>query len=435
MTNRIVIVLIAALCLLITSNARAETRVTVHDFYGPSAARMRDDVVNLLEQQEGVTVISKSQIDAAAKKLNVDPYSPEGRQALSRELQLSAWMTGMIQKRAGKLKLTVVIYDGQHARVGRAQLTARNSSQLSSEVRSQLWEKSRRALLNAGAADPSEAPESATEVAAAASSSDVLVAHESESTRLHDRSSSEGGSGSSTISKGEALRAFIGIGSPYRSLAFNQPITSSLGDYQLSGAPMADLNVSFHPARFATDNWLSWFGLDAGASIALTTPTVDRNGTSFKSRYDAFHVGLRARIPVGQHYVSAFSGYAMSRFSINAPSNDVRTPSPSVDYRTLRSGLGTEIVLTDALALGLDAAWLNFLSVGDIGKWFPRATAAGFETALYGTYAMTDDIFMRLAASYQRTFFDFNSRPGDKNVAGGAVDQYLALSLGAGVKL
>jgi hypothetical protein len=351
-------------------------------------------------------------------------------------LQLSAWMTGMVQKHAGKLKLTVVIYDGaQHARVGRMQLTARNSNQLSSEVRSSLWQKSGRAIMGASAPDLNEAPGPASEVAAGSSSSDAVVAHESESTRLRDRSSSEGASGSSTVSKGEALRAFIGVGSPYRSLAFNQPITSTLGDYQLSGTPMADVNFSFHPARFVTNGWLSWFGLDARAQIALTTPTVDRNGTSFKSRYDAFHVGMRARIPVGQHYVSAFSGYAMSRFSINAPSNDVRTPSPSVDYRTIRSGLGTEIVLSDALALGLDAAWLNFLSVGEIGKWFPRATAAGFETALYGTYAMSDDIFMRVAAAYQRTFFDFNSRPGDKNVAGGAVDQYLALSIGAGVKL
>ena len=434
MTSRIVIVLTAVvLSTFIASDARAESRVIVHDFYGPSATRMRDDVVNLLERQEGVTIISKSQIEAAAKKLNVDPYSPEGRQALSRDLKLSAWMTGMVQKRGGKLKLTLVVYDGaQHARVGRAQLSGRNATQLSSEIRSRLWQRSGRAITNASAPDLSATPEP-TEVASRADM--VVTAQESQRSRLRDRAESKGSSSESTISKGEAVRAFIGIGSPYRSLAYNEPITSSLGDYQLSGTPMADLNVSFHPARFLTDGWLSWLGLDAGASIALTTPSVDRNGTRFKSRYDAFHVGLRARIPLGAHYVSAFSGYAMNRFSITAPSKDVSTPTPSVDYRTIRSGAGAEFAFTDELMVGLDAAWLNFLSVGDIGGWFPRATGAGLEVGVFGTYAMTDDIFMRAAATYQRNFFDFNSRPGDKNVAGGATDQYLALSLGAGVKL
>ena len=40
--------------------------------------------------------------------------------------------------------------------------------------------------------------------------------------------------------------------SPYRSLAYNQAITSALGDYQLSGTPMADVNLSFNPLRFVT---------------------------------------------------------------------------------------------------------------------------------------------------------------------------------------
>ena len=107
----------------------------------------------------------------------------------------------------------------------------------------------------------------------------------------------------------------------------------------------------------------------------------------------------------------------------------------SVDYRMIRSGAGAEFSLTDAIRLGLDASWLNVLSVGDIGKWFPRASAGGLEAALFATYRLTPAMYMRAAATYQRTFFDFNSQPGDKNIAGGATDQYLALSLGAGVAL
>jgi hypothetical protein len=78
---------------------------------------------------------------------------------------------------------------------------------------------------------------------------------------------------------------------------------------------------------------------------------------------------------------------------------------------------------------------LNFLSVGDIANWFPRATAAGIELSLASTYRVTGNIYTRLTAVYSRAFFDFHAQPGDKYVAGGALDQTLALALGVGVQL
>lgn len=437
MTRSIVIVLTALLWSLVaTTRVHADTRVTVHDFYGPNANRVRDDVVNLLERQSGVTIVSKGQIEDAAKKLGVDAYSPEGRKAVSRELNLSAWMTGMVQRRAGKLKLTVVVYDGaQHTRIGRAMLIGRNATQLSAEIRGHLWTKSRHAIMSAAAPGGDETdPANATAAADATKPDLVVTSADAETAHLRDKADSHGRQEGHN-STGEALRAFVGIGSPYRSLAYNQPITSTLGNYQLSGAPMADLNFSFNPARFATDSWVSWIGLDARAQIALNTPSFDRDGSQFRSRYDAFHVGLRARIPVGEHYISAFSGYGMSRFAISAENPATKSPTPSVDYRSIRSGLGAEFRVSNTVALGLDLAWLNYLSVGDIAQWFPRTTAAGLEAGLFATYAMTDSIFARAAAAYQRSFFDFNARPGDKYIAGGATDQTLAVSLGAGVQL
>jgi hypothetical protein len=270
--------------------------------------------------------------------------------------------------------------------------------------------------------------------AASESASGTRAARASSSLR-DDVSGEDDERGGKRARTGEALRAFIGLGSPYRSLSYSQPVTTSLGDYQLSGAPMLDVNVAFQPARLLTDNWLSWFGVDLRAQVALSSPTHDADGNQFSSRYDAFHVGVRARVPVGEHYVSAFSGYGMNRFGITPENREASSPTPSVDYRIVRSGLGAELALFDSFMLGMDAAWLNFLSVGDIGKWFPRATAGGLELAVFATYKVTSAIFARAGASYQRNFFDFNSRGGDKYIAGGATDQYLALSLGAGVTL
>jgi len=428
MTRNIVSLLIAALCTLVASQARADIRVTVHDFRGPNAIRVRDDVVNLLERQSGVIIISKGQIESAAKKLGVDRLSPDGRQMLARELQLSAWMTGQVQRRNGKLRLTVEVFDGaQHTRVGRAQLIGSSAAKLSAAIKDRLWQKSGPAIMEASA--PVSA--SGSDKDSAAARADIVVT-QTEADSFRDKSDSEG---SRSTGKAEVLRAFVGVGSPYRSLAYNEPVTSSLGDYQLSGAAMADINVAFHPARLLTDGWPAWFGLDARAQITLSSPTLDRDGNQFKSRYDAFHLGARMRVPLGSHYVSAFSGYGMNRLAISAQKEGVSSPTPNVDYRSIRSGLGMELALSDSLMLGLDAAWLRLLSVGEIGKWFPRASAGGVELALIGTYRTTEASFIRASAAYQRTFFDFNSRAGDKNVAGGATDQYLAVSLGMGVSL
>ncbi|MET0388931.1 MAG: hypothetical protein ABW321_23360 [Polyangiales bacterium] len=428
MTRRLLIVLPVVMCMLVVSRALAETRVTVHDFYGPNAERVRDDVVNLLEGQDGVTLVSKAEIESTAKKLGVDPFSPDGRRALSRELQLSAWMTGMVQKHLGKLKLTVVVYDGaKHTRIGRAQLVGRNATRLSAEIKHHLWRRSGTAIMQA------EAPEAPA--AKVEEPKPELNAAVSSARRLRDDGAASGGESDSWRGAGEALRAVVGIGTPYRSLAYNDAVSQVLGDYRLNGAPMIDLGLNLHPLRFMTDGWPSWFGVDVRAQIALSAPTTNRDGQQFKSRYDAYHIGLRARIPVGAHYVSAFSGYAMNRFEISPVNGSVSAPTPSVDYRTIRSGLGAELSLTDAMAIGVEGAWLNVLSVGDIGQWFPRSTAGGVELGMFATYAMTRGFYARVAAAYQRTFFDFNSQPGDKYIAGGATDQYLALSLGAGVRL
>jgi hypothetical protein len=237
-----------------------------------------------------------------------------------------------------------------------------------------------------------------------------------------------------TRKRAEAFRMALSIGSPYRKLAYSDPLSSSLGDYQLSGMPMLDLSIVYYPARSFTDGWASWFGLDLLGQFALGGGTsTDREGNSFRARYDAYRVGVRIRAPVAKHFVSAFSGYAINRTTFTSDSKGVDPPTPSVDYRMVRTGAGTELRLTDALGLAIDGAWLHVLSVGEIGAWFPRATAGAFEFAMNASYVLGHHMFARLSATYQRMAFDFHAKPGDAKVAGGATDQILTASLGIGV--
>jgi hypothetical protein len=472
-TRTISTFLILALCSLLASAARAETRLTVHDFYGPEGNSLRGDVEAVLRRQQGLTLVPKHDVDNTARDLGVDAFSPEGRKIIARELKLSAWIMGVVKKSGGKLKLTVVMYDGaEHARIGRAVLAGRSTEVLRGAVKRELWQQSRNALAMALAPLPagrgefaSDVPEGAraptlpappgaaeeqnpTAAEGETTSTDSAAAPEvpflytpppgtdNEKPPVHFPSQPDSMPEQSSRSKRpESLQMFVGVGSPYRSFTYSDPISPELGDYTLSGVPMFDLSLAYYPARAFTDGWASWLGLDTSAQLAIGSSSVDRDGNKYKSRYDAYRVGMRGRVPVSKHYISAFCGYAMSRFSTEAETEGVEAPTPDVDYRMIRSGAGTELRLPRAIVLGMDAAWLHMLSVGEIGAWFPRTTAGGVEFALFATYPLSQHFFARLTGSYVRHFFDFNSQPGDERVAGGATDQYLTASLSIGVGL
>lgn len=471
MTRIISTLLTLALCSLLASAARAETRLTVHDFYGPEGRSLRGDVEAVLRRQQGVTLVPKHEVDTTARDLGVDAFSPEGRKIIARELKLSAWVMGVVKRSGSKLKLTVVMYDGaEHARIGRAVMAGRNAEVLRGAVKRELWQQSRNALAMALAPLPagrgefaSDAPEAAPAPSIpappGAAEAQNPTAAEGEATSTDSAAAPEvpflytpppgekpapapGAARADSLAddgsrkkRPQSMQMFVGIGSPYRSFAYSDPITSTLGDYQLSGVPMFDLNLGYYPARAFTDGWASWLGLDATAQLAIGSSSVDSAGNKYKSRYDAYRVGVRGRVPVSKHFISAFSGYAMSRFTTTAENEEVVPPTPNTDYRMIRSGAGTELTLPHAILLGMDLAWLHMLSVGEVGSWFPRTTAGGVEFALFATYPLSQHFFARLTGAYTRHFFDFNSQPGDERAAGGATDQYLTASLSIGVGL
>lgn len=448
MNHRYWSVLTVLLSTLLVSSAEADTRLAVQEFEGPHASSVRSEVARLLEKQDGVTVVSRSEIAMLARSLGVDADSVNGKLVLARELQLSAWITGTVKKRSHKYRLVVYVHDGaEHARVGRVSVSGHSERSLKSKIKDELWDRSRDAVelamapLPAGRAPvDSNTSRDATAQNGQGGDQQLMAQNGTGTVSTAARSTTLAHDDSAMMAapiqqRRDTLRAAVGIGSPYRSFAYNDAVTDGLGDHQLGGVPMFDLGLVYFPGRPFTDGWASWIGLDAAAQLALGSTTEDTQGNKYESRYSAYRIGLRGRIPVGRHAVSVFSGYAMSKLSIAAKEENVDSPMPNVDYRTVRSGAGAEFALGNRFSLGLDAAWLQVLSVGQIGEWFPRATAGGVEVGLFASYALSQHFFARLTGTYQRTFFNFNSRPGDDRAAGGATDQYLTAAVGMGVNL
>jgi hypothetical protein len=443
-THRVSSVLLILLSVLLPHSVHAESRLAVQEFRGRHADELRGEVARVLSLQKEVTVVSAREVSAQARALGADLDTAAGRLQVARALRLSAWISGTLKKRHHKLKASIDVHDAaEGARIGHVVVAERSMSRLKETLRDELWERSREAVSLASTPLPEGRGASDDDEQRVARGDDdddsedgrlagATMSSTRNATLAHDDSALMAAPGRRAP---DALRAAVGIGSPFRSLAYSDPISENLGDYRLGGAPMVDLGMVYYPGRHVTDGWGSWLGLDVAAQLARGTRSVDRSGNEYESRYSAFRLGVRGRVPVGRHAVSGFSGYSVSKLGIAGVDTEVAAPTPSVDYRMLRSGLGTELTLTSRLAIAVDAAWLHMLSVGQIGQWFPRATASGLELALSASYAVSEHLFARIGASYQRTVFDFNARPGDERAAGGATDQFLTASLGMGVNL
>jgi hypothetical protein len=487
-SRNVLLTLALALATLVSSVARAETRVVVRPFYGPHGDSVRQEIESILEHRSGVILVSSKEADSSAKKLGTDANSPEGRKVVARELNVSAWVEGIVQKRGNKLRLTVLVYDGvNHDRVGRTTTMQKTPGGLLSDLKKHFWQKSKVAITRAASpsgetgssndgdtavaeADTEESDESEDttdessadeeadaeeEVAEATPAADTKVKSTSTSTvflpsfmpTVESQSASSAAPRNDAAptlvdskDRAEALRIIVGLGTPFRSLSYSDPVSQELGNYQLNGAPMIDMRAAFFPASYVTKGWASYLGLDLRAQFALGIRTVDTEGHDYKSRYGAYHAGLLGRVPVGKHFVRAFAGYAAQSFTVKSQEKDIASPTPNVDYRMMRAGGGGELRITDTIVMTMEAAWLQMLSVGQIGQWFPRATAGGVEVGMDATYAVSPRFFARAFGTYQRVFFDFNSKPEDTQrvgvkVAGGATDTYLTFGLGAGVRL
>jgi len=443
------------------ASAHAESRIVVHDFYGPHAAELRDRVAALLTNQDGVTVAAKAEVEQLAGELHADSFSPEGRRLISRPGQLSAWLTGVVEAHKRRVRLTVIVYDGaDHKRMGRAVIKGRSMVELNAELRHKLWDELRAPILaSLSPLPPGRAPIERVDggsapVTAAAGADDArrpaveqLRAASSHSAYMEPAAGlvvARSGGSSHDDAAGEAkkrrqlgdpLRFALGFGSPRRTLHYSDPLSSGLYDYQLGGSLLVDASAMYFPAAHVTKAWPAYLGVDLAAQAAVGASSSDSFGNHYKSHYDAYRLGLRVRVPLGQHFASAFSGYAITRGSVSSDNAQTAVRTPGVDYRALRSGVGAELALADGVSMGVDAAWLTMLSVGELGSWFPRATANGLELLLQASYAFTRHCFVRVVGSYRRAVFDFHPQPGDARVAGGATDEVLTLSAGAGVSL
>jgi hypothetical protein len=244
----------------------------------------------------------------------------------------------------------------------------------------------------------------------------------------------------SPLQLGAGMRAFT------RDFSYNQDVNRNLRAYELGGAPAAFVTAAWYPAAHFTAGVPANIGIvgDFEQSIAASSE-LSAGGTSYSTSMRSFSGGLRFRIPFSKHEVGLSAKYGQHRFEVDGdqdPAAAVATGTPierdfvpDVAYEYVRPGLDARFQV-GKFALGGYLGYRIVMSVGDLesDQWFPEASATAADAGLFLGYGVSKGLYALAGFDLRRYGFDMHSKPNDltddRDVAGGATDQYLAGWLG-----
>jgi hypothetical protein len=220
-----------------------------------------------------------------------------------------------------------------------------------------------------------------------------------------------------------------------RNFDYNDDV-SGLRTYSLSGAPAGFVSLRLYPAAFFTDGFAANIGIAAGYERAFAVSSKNAQGDELDTSSQEFYAGLRLRLPFAAHEAGLVAAYGQHSFTIDGDES-----VPDVDYSFVRTVVDARFRF-GKIVVGAHVGPRFVLGTGQLGEIFPDASAGGIELGLHGGYAVTDNLDLLLGVDVRRYYFTLN--PSTTNpptlptpvpqvaAAGGAVDQYLGVSLGVG---
>ncbi len=214
-----------------------------------------------------------------------------------------------------------------------------------------------------------------------------------------------------------------------RHFSYVDRLTPTLRPYNLFVAPLATIGGEIYPFMSSAIPVLGELGATGSYARAFGLASEDSGGTRVSTSWQAFAVGLRERLPIGSAFILGIdAGYGDTSFSFDNPS-PLSAQLPSVHYKVLRGGLDGRLVRGD-LSVHAAASYLGVLSTGDFAALFPHASVGGVEAALGISDQVAPAVELSLDLVYTRFFYNLLPVPGDKYVAGGALDEMATISLG-----
>jgi len=225
--------------------------------------------------------------------------------------------------------------------------------------------------------------------------------------------------------------AAVGVGR--RQLQYSDPWAGRLRPYLAPGIAVYSIGAEVYPGASTNIEVLKDVGLVGryAGSLAVESDTVD--GQKVRGTFQRYAFGLRARVPTGDRKTRPLIGleatYGIWNYAFTGTDEAV-DEAPSVQYRYVRAGADARFPF-GPWSLFAGAGYMNISSAGMLSERFPNLAVAGVDAMGGGSYAVMSPIELRLLVTYSRFFSSANPEPGADYIAGGTLDQYVVLTLGA----
>ena len=437
---------------LVAMSASAQTKVVVGDISGKGGGQVRAAIARALQQHDELQLVSSAAVSKAESRLGVEATGRD-RVSVSRELGVAAWIEGEVGKSKRGVDVTLQVIAGASGETMTVMsYESKKPKGLAELAGDSVWSDLGTLLMSAQApgAAPAQTGQQPEPVAERPQANRRPV-REEQAARDEDEDDDKESENGEEAAKEEAepeeepsqgdethpspLDVGLGVVAFTRHLKYNDDL-SGLSSYRLDLGPSIGLQAHWYPVAHFDSGALANIGLDLRARMMFAVDT-GLDDQTFSTSSHAFGIGLRGRLPLGEHELGAVIGYANQTFAIASAKTDagvVDPGIPSASYGFLRLGLEARLVF-GAVHVGAAAAILPVLSTGEVERWFPRSSALGLEGQLSVGYALSRSLELEAAFGMQRIALSMNPELDDvdlgRPIAGGAVDEMLFGTLGA----
>lgn len=409
-----------------------QPRLVVRPFKGTQSAKVRGAAVRGLSK-EPIELYPNSKFADKAKSLGANLQSDGGHVAPAVSLAVSGLFEGDVLHEDGVWSAYIRLVDGRSsAVVSQHYYESGSLSGLMKKVQDDVGPDFRKDISKLGVVAPG-AVAVAPVVAAAPAPVKVEPKKEPapEKSKSKRKKKSEGPAAVDIEADFRIVR---------RTLEYNDDLDGDLRNYELKAGPGVALKFQYFPGAHFTDGLGAQFGIDFEWERVFKFDSKRDDGASFPTQSQQFLIGLRWRYPTGRWEPFVVADYGVHNFEFGVsgppvPGEDNTAGVPGVRYEFFRIGGGFRVALgkNDTFILGANIALRGVFRVGGIGTyaWFPEAKANGMDLGLVFGFALPLGFEIRIGGDYRRYWFDLNPvAPDPPYVAGGALDQYLAGTIG-----
>jgi len=407
-------------------------RVVVDRFEGKNGALVRAGVVEALEAEDNVDLVSIRLLDEQSELID---GSADGYAAAGKRLNVIAIVRAKIRKKDDRQRITfTVIRSRDGTAAGKLAYEAEKPEELRDKVKAELWRELEPLLAAerkpSAAAARADADDTAQQLrdkrkaeleARPTPPAEEVDLEEKADTPPPELDSPGRGSGCPWLE----LEAAGGI--LRRTFDYTNEQSGALRGFRMPGEPMARLDATFFPWALSRCRFSSGLGISAGFETA-SGAQAQLAGRSLTHVTFGTRGELLLRIPLGTAWLTPRLGYAGRRFLVQGdfvPDIDAHAVGGGLDFG-LRAG-----IFVGELGGSMRAA----LAAGQIrgDEWFPDSSALGYDAGLQLGLGVTRWLDVLVGGRFEYWVYQLDTTTGNPSangVADSATDAYLRGELG-----